>query len=31
LGGLFVPGGDFWDKVSALFIHGAKAHIPAET
>lgn len=28
---LFVLGGDFWDKVRALFIHGAKAHFPAET
>ena len=25
---LFVLGGDFWDKVRALFIHGAKAQIP---
>lgn len=25
---LFVLGGDFWDKVRALFIHGAKAVIP---
>ena len=25
---LFVLGGDFWDKVRALFIHGAKAAIP---
>ncbi|MBW1773551.1 MAG: hypothetical protein JRJ82_11760 [Deltaproteobacteria bacterium] len=24
----FVLGGDFWDKVRALFIHGAKAQIP---
>jgi hypothetical protein len=22
---------DFWDKLRALFIHGAKAHFPAET
>lgn len=28
---LFVLGGDFWNKVQALFIHGAKAHFPAET
>lgn len=28
---LFVLGGDFWDKVRALFMHGAKAHFPAET
>ena len=26
---LFVLGGDFWDKVRALFIHEAKALIPA--
>jgi hypothetical protein len=26
---LFVLGGDFWDKVRALFIHGATAQIPA--
>ena len=26
---LFVLGGDFWDKVRALFIHEAKAVIPA--
>lgn len=25
---LFVLGGDFWDKVRALFVHGAKAHFP---
>ncbi len=25
---LFVLGGDFWDKVRALFIYGAKAHFP---
>ena len=25
---LFVLGGDFWDKLRALFIHGAKAQIP---
>jgi hypothetical protein len=28
---LFVLGGNFWDKVRALFIHGAKAHFPTET
>jgi hypothetical protein len=26
---LFVLGGDFWDKLRALFIHGAKAVLPA--
>jgi hypothetical protein len=26
--GLFVLGGDFWDKLRALFIHGAKAQLP---
>lgn len=25
---LFVLGGDFWDKLRALFVHGAKAHFP---
>ena len=25
---LFVLGGDFWDKLRALFVHGAKALIP---
>lgn len=25
---LFVLGGDFWDKIRALFIHKATAHIP---
>ena len=25
---LFVLGGDFWDKVRSLFIHGAKVQIP---
>jgi hypothetical protein len=24
----FVLGGDFWDKVRALFVHGAKAVFP---
>jgi hypothetical protein len=28
LASLFVLGGDFWDKVRALFIHGAKAVLP---
>jgi hypothetical protein len=23
-----VLGGDFWDKLRALFVHGAKAQIP---
>lgn len=27
----FVLGGDFWDKVRALFIHGAKAKLPPAT
>jgi hypothetical protein len=27
--GLFVPGGDFWDKQRVLFIHRANAHFPA--
>jgi len=31
LTGLFVLGGDFWDKLRALFIHGAKAVIPQTT
>ena len=26
--GLFLLGGDFWDKLRALFIHGAKSHFP---
>jgi hypothetical protein len=25
---LFVLGGDFWDKLRALFVHGAKVQIP---
>jgi len=25
---LFVLGGDFWDKVRALFVHGAKVNLP---
>jgi hypothetical protein len=28
---LFVLGGDFWDKLRALFIHGAKAVFPKAT
>ena len=28
---LFVLGGDFWDKLRALFIHGAKAVFPTKT
>jgi hypothetical protein len=28
---LFVLGGDFWDKLRALFIHGAKAAFPKTT
>jgi len=28
---LFVLGGDFWDKLRALFIHGAKAVFPKST
>lgn len=31
LASLFVLGGDFWDKVRALFIHGAKAVFPKQT
>ena len=31
LASLFVLGGDFWDKVRALFIHGAKAVFPKAT
>jgi hypothetical protein len=27
---LFVLGGDFWDKMSSLFIHEARAQIPAQ-
>jgi hypothetical protein len=26
--GLFVLGGDFWDKLRALFVHGAKTQFP---
>lgn len=28
LASFIVLGGDFWDKVRALFVHGAKAHFP---
>ena len=28
LGSLFVLGGDFWDKLRSLFVHGAKALFP---
>lgn len=28
---LFVLGGDFWDKLRALFVPGAKAHFPKES
>ncbi len=31
LAGLFVLGGDFWDKLRALFIHGARAVFPKAT
>ena len=31
LASLFVLGGDFWDKLRALFIHGAKAVFPKAT
>ena len=31
LAGLFVLGGDFWDKLRSLFVHGAKAAFPATT
>ena len=31
LASLFVLGGDFWDKVRALFFHGAKAVFPKTT
>jgi hypothetical protein len=29
LSSFFVLGGDFWDKIRALFIRGAKAHFPS--
>ena len=28
LSGLLLLGGDFWDKLKALFIHEAKAQLP---
>jgi hypothetical protein len=28
---LFVLGGDFWDKIRALFVHGARARFPGAT
>jgi hypothetical protein len=28
---LFILGGDFWDKLRAMFIHGAKAVLPTTT
>lgn len=28
---LFVLGGQFWDKMRALFVHGAVAHFPSKT
>ena len=31
LSSFFVLGGDFWDKVRALFVHGAKAVMPSGT
>ena len=27
----FILGGDFWDKVRSLFMHGAKAQLPVST
>jgi hypothetical protein len=30
LASLFVPGGDFWDKLRALFIYKAKARFEEE-
>jgi hypothetical protein len=30
-GSLFVLGGDFWDKLRALFVHGARAVLPGQT
>ena len=29
LASFFVLGGDFWDKIRALFVHGARAALPA--
>jgi hypothetical protein len=31
LSGLFVLGGDFWDKVRSLFVHDAEARFPVES
>jgi hypothetical protein len=31
LTGLVLLGGDFWDKLRALFIHGAKATFPNQS
>jgi hypothetical protein len=31
LASLFVLGGDFWDKVRALFLHDARAVFPAQS
>ena len=31
LSSLFVLGGDFWDKLQALFIYDARAHLPARS
>jgi hypothetical protein len=28
LSSLFVLGGDFWDKLRSLFVHGARAEFP---
>lgn len=28
--GLFMLGGDFWDKLRALFVHGARAHFASD-
>ena len=28
--GLFLLGGDFWDKIRALFVHRAKAKFPVD-
>ncbi len=28
---LFILGGDFWDKLRALFVYDARAHFPEET
>ena len=31
LASFFVLGGDFWDKIRALFVYGAKAQFPERT